>query len=230
MHVRRIENEMMYLWDWEHGGKVDNEVVLEVPDRDLVRITDELSAAEDAGAGRDERDAELEDHVREVEEVGESAYGGDDDADAHVHGHARVVAVRVEEVEVERVDEQPDEAGHEEEAVPPEHGVVARVQDAARRCPRPAVRPGGPCRAGPVVEEGQRRAAERRQDVPVDEGGHGGRAWPGPARVGVGEGRGGRAGGGARALDAAWEVRTAGARARVSAFCPARVAGEHGAP
>lgn len=181
---------MIYLWDWEHGCEVDDEIVLEVAQRDLVGVAYELSAAEHARAGRDEGDAELEDHVREVEEVGDAADDGDGGADAQVHGHARVVPVGVEEVEVERVHEQPHQAGHQEQPVPPQHHVVARVQDPARRPRRPA-RGAGP-RAGGRVEEGQRRAAERRQDAPVDEGGHGG---------------GRRAASGEAGAEAAWMVR-----------------------
>jgi len=218
----------MYLRDGEHGGEVDDEVVLEVADGDLVGVPDELAAAEDAGAGRDEGDAELEDHVGEVEEVGEGADGGDEDADAHVHGDAGGEAVGVEEVEVERVDEEADEAGDEEEAVPPEHDVVARVEDAAGRprAPRRGAarqRRGG--RAGARVEEGQRRPAERREDAAGDEAGHG-----------RGLGRGGQSGPGkvalARAGDGARrEEDEGGMRARVRCvrvLCARpRVAGSH---
>lgn len=161
----------------EHGGEIDDEIVLEVSDGDLVGVPDELAASEDARAGRNESRAELEDHVREVEEVGDGAHGGDGDADAHVHLDARL-PFGVEEVEVHGVDEEADHAGDEEKAVPVKDDVVAGVEDAAGR-PWPAALGlvGGGCGAGAVVEEGERRAAEGRENVALEEAGHGRCSW-----------------------------------------------------
>ena len=217
------------LRDWEHGGEVDDEVVLEVADGDLIGVPDELAAAEDAGAGGDERGAELEDHVREVEEVGEGAHDGDGDADAHVHRDAGVGAGE-EEVEVHGVDEEADHAGDEEEAVPAEDDLVPRVEDAARR-PWPAalgLGGGGGGRAGAGVEEGERRAAEGREDVAVEEAGHGavGVRASSSCMACAGEGlRGTRAGAaaarfGCSALARPWERQIGIGGAWVCVFAP----------
>lgn len=113
----------------EGGGKIDDEIALEVAHGDLVGVGDKLTAAEDAGTRSDEGDAELEDEMGEVEEVGDGAEDGDATADEGVDLDADGAA-DVEEVEVEGIDEEGDEAGDEEDTVPPEDDVATGVEDA----------------------------------------------------------------------------------------------------
>lgn len=110
------------------GSEINDEVGLEIPDGDLSGVHDKIAAAENPRAGGDEGGAELDEHVEEVEEVGEGADEGDDDGEAVV-GREAGVAFDEGEVEVERVDEERNNADYEEDVVPDGYNVGVRVQN-----------------------------------------------------------------------------------------------------
>ena len=91
-------------------------------------VHNELAPAEDPGARGNEGSAELEENVEEVEEVGEGAVVGDADGGFVFGGHASHFT-DVGEVEIERIDEERDEASYEEKMVPPVDNVAAGVQN-----------------------------------------------------------------------------------------------------
>lgn len=66
--------------------------------------------------------------MEEVEEIGEGAEAGDDDSEFVVGGQASG-AVDVGKVEVERVDEEGEDANDEEDVVPVGYDVAVRVED-----------------------------------------------------------------------------------------------------
>lgn len=66
--------------------------------------------------------------MEEVEEIGEGAEAGDDDGEFVVGGQASG-AVDVGKVEVERVDEEGEDANDEEDVVPVGYDVAVRVED-----------------------------------------------------------------------------------------------------
>lgn len=70
---------MPCLRDWNGGSKIDDEVGFQVADGNLAGVHDELAAAENPRTGIDVGGTEFDDHVEEVEEIGEGAEAGDDD-------------------------------------------------------------------------------------------------------------------------------------------------------
>lgn len=119
---------MPCLGDRKGGGKIDNEVGLQVADGNQVGVHDEVTAAENPSAGIDIGGAELDDHVEEVEEVGERAEAGDDDGELVVGGQASCVA-DPRQVEIERVDEEGQNAYDEEDVVPMRYDIAVGVED-----------------------------------------------------------------------------------------------------
>lgn len=116
------------LWNWKRGSEIDDEVGLQVADGNFSSVHDQIAAAENPRTGGDEGGAELQEHVKEVEEVGDGAEEGDDDGEAGVVGEASVAA-DVGEVEVERIDEESGDADDEEDVVPVRNDVGVRVED-----------------------------------------------------------------------------------------------------
>jgi hypothetical protein len=129
--------EISDLGDGQHGDEVDPEVFSEVARGDLGGVGDELPAAEDAGRGGDERGAELEVHVHDVEEVGDGAEDGDGFLEPGRDADAGVGVVDVGEVVEERVHEHGHQARADEEGVPPLQLQARRVQV---RLPAPRLR------------------------------------------------------------------------------------------
>lgn len=117
------------LWDRKGGSKIDDEIGLQVAEGNLVGVHDELATAENPRTGIDIGSAELDDHVEEVEEVGDGAEEGHKDGEVVAGGHARAVAFDAREVEIERVDEESDDAHDEEDVVPMRYDVAVRVED-----------------------------------------------------------------------------------------------------
>lgn len=113
---------------WNGGSKIDDEVGFQVADGNLAGVHDELAAAENPRTGIDVGGTEFDDHVEEVEEIGEGAEAGDDDGEFVVGGQASG-AVDVGKVEVERVDEEGEDANDEEDVVPVGYDVAVRVED-----------------------------------------------------------------------------------------------------
>lgn len=72
--------------------------------------------------------------MENVEEVGDCADEGDEDAEGDVDLHAAFSADDGQE-EVERVQEQADDADHEEDVVPLAHRFRSRVEDLVPPCP-----------------------------------------------------------------------------------------------
>lgn len=110
------------------GGEVDDEIGSQVTGSDFPGIHDEVTAAEDSRIGGDEGGAELHDHVEEVEEVGEGAEHVEETAEAAIGLEASRAADGGEE-EVERVDEEREKAGDEEDLVPVSNNVAVWVED-----------------------------------------------------------------------------------------------------
>lgn len=117
----------MCLGERDGGGEVNDEIRLEVTHGNFSGVHDEVAAAEDSRVGGDEGGAELHEHVEDVEEVSEGAEDGDDDAEFGV-GLQAGGATHGGEEEVERVDEEGEEACHEEHLVPIRHDVAVGVQ------------------------------------------------------------------------------------------------------
>lgn len=99
---------MKNLGQGQGGGEINDEIRLEVPRGNLMRIHDELAPAKNAGAGGDEGHPELHEHVEDVEDVGEGPNIGDDDGGVEVDVGAGGGFLKVGEVEVEGVDEEGD--------------------------------------------------------------------------------------------------------------------------
>lgn len=116
-----------YLRQRQRGEQVDGEPCLHVATGNLLRVHDEFAAAKDPGLPRNERSTKLVDDVKGVEEVGDGTKDGDGDPEPHVNIEAGGVGVDGGEEEVERIEEESDEAGDKEELVPKENYVAARV-------------------------------------------------------------------------------------------------------
>lgn len=127
-----------------------------------MRVFHEITSPKDPGAGRHEGRAELEQHVSEVKEIGNSAKECDNDADAPIDPHAGGAADK-HKVKVEWVQEESDEAGEEEDAVPPENDVAAGIEDASGSVPRPAEEMRRP---RPNPAEGEEPRCRRRKAEP----------------------------------------------------------------
>lgn len=116
--------------------------------------------------------------MTQIEEVSDGAEEGDNDAEIDVDADAGGAA-DVEEVEVEGIDEEADEAGDEKDAVPAKNSVAAGVEDAA----------GLPRAAAKVEEDGGRWRGDRRAAAEGENPGGGGsdgphlprRSWGRPA-------------------------------------------------
>lgn len=119
---KKIKNKKLNLWsihlgERQRGSEINQEIRPQIPGGDGGRVDDKVAAAEDTRAGSDKGGAKLHDHVEEVEEVGDGPEEGDEDAEADVDLHAGGTADDGE-VEVERVEEQGEEGGDEEDVVP----------------------------------------------------------------------------------------------------------------
>ena len=119
---------VLCLGERDGGSKVNDEIRLQVAHGDFAGVHDELAAAEDSRVGGDEGGAKLHDHVEDVEEVGEGAEDGNEDAEFGISLEAGGAANGGEE-EVERVDEEGEEARNKEHPVPIGHDVAVGVQD-----------------------------------------------------------------------------------------------------
>jgi len=115
------------LGERDGGGEVNDKIGSEVTRGDFAGVHDEVTAAEDSRVGGDEGGTELHEHVEDVEEVSEGADDGDDDAEFGV-GLQAGGATHCGEEEVERVDEEGEEACHEKHLVPIRHDVAVGVQ------------------------------------------------------------------------------------------------------
>lgn len=109
----------------KRGGEINDEIGLQISQRDLPRIRNKLSFPENLREGRR---TEFHDHVKKVEQVGDGASDGESDLQFVLDFQAAALA-DVREEEVERVDEEGDEAGDEEDVVPVGDDVAARVED-----------------------------------------------------------------------------------------------------
>lgn len=114
---------VLCLGERDGGSKVNDEIRLQVAHGDFAGVHDELAAAEDSRVGGDEGGAKLHDHVEDVEEVGEGAEDGNEDAEFGISLEAGGAA-NVGEEEVERVDEEGEEARNKEHPVPIGHDVA----------------------------------------------------------------------------------------------------------
>lgn len=119
---------VLCLGERDGGSKVNDEIRLQVAHGDFAGVHDELAAAEDSRVGGDEGGAKLHDHVEDVEEVGEGAEDGNEDAEFGISLEAGG-ATNVGEEEVERVNEEGEEARNKEHLVPIGHDVAIGVQD-----------------------------------------------------------------------------------------------------
>lgn len=91
-------------------------------------VHDELTPAKNPRTRGHKGGAKLDEHVEQVEEIGEGTEEGDGDAESGVGAHAGWGA-DVGEVEVERIDEKSDERGDEEDVVPEGDDVAVGVED-----------------------------------------------------------------------------------------------------
>lgn len=73
LHSENAREQWTCLRQGKCGGKINQEISLQIPHRDLPRIHDEVTPAENPRARRDEGGPELHDHVQQVEEVGDRA-------------------------------------------------------------------------------------------------------------------------------------------------------------
>lgn len=121
-------NIYTYLRYGKRGGEVDKEVPLQVADGDLSGVHDQLATAENPRTRGDEGGAELHKHVEEEEAVRDGANEGDCDAQVAVRGQAGWATDGGEE-EIERVYEEGDDAGDEEDVVPVGYDVAVGRED-----------------------------------------------------------------------------------------------------
>lgn len=112
----------------QRGDEVEPEGPSKVPPGDLVWLDDELSTPKHARRGRDERRAEPEEDVRGVEEVEQRADHGERERQRVLELDAHVL-LRARQVQEQRVHEQRQEAGGQEDLVPQVDEVPARVEE-----------------------------------------------------------------------------------------------------
>lgn len=117
MKKQKLNLWSIHLWERQRGSEINQKIGPEIPGSDGRRVDDKVAAAKDPRAGSHKGGAKLHEHVEEVEEVGNGPEEGDEDAKAHVDLHAGWTADDGK-VEVERVEEQGEEGGHEEDVVP----------------------------------------------------------------------------------------------------------------
>jgi len=128
-------------------GEDDEEVEAEALDGagvvrgDGAGVPDELAAADDEGLAGDVGEAELQEHVREVGDVGAGPERGDRGGEAGVHVEAGLPrAADGERVEEERVHRQRGGAAEQDPAVPALHALAPRVQHGPEQPPRRGAR------------------------------------------------------------------------------------------
>ncbi|BAS86477.1 Os03g0758250, partial [Oryza sativa Japonica Group] len=127
------------LWDGQDDEEIEPEALegAGVVSGDGAGVPDELAAADDEGLAGDVGDAELEEDVGEVRQVGGGAERRDGGGEAGVHVHARLPgAADGERVEEERVHRQRGGAGQQDPPVPPLHALAPRVEHRAEHPPR----------------------------------------------------------------------------------------------
>lgn len=112
----------------KHGGNIDDEIALQVLHSDLSRIPNELTASKNSRAPRDEGRSEFHENVQEVEEIGHRAEERDRRGESDVDGETRGAA-DVRSVEIERIEEEGEDGGDEEDVVPVGDDAAVRVQD-----------------------------------------------------------------------------------------------------
>lgn len=119
--------QRVYLRQRQRGKQVDGEPCPYVATGNLLRVHNEIAAAKDPGLPRNERSTKLVEDVQCVEQVGDGAEDGDGDPEPDVDRKAGGVGVDGGEEEVERVEEESNEAGDKEALVPNENYVAAWV-------------------------------------------------------------------------------------------------------
>lgn len=104
-------------------------------------VPDELAAADDEGLAGDVGEAELEQDVAQVRDVGEGPERGDGGGEAGVHVEAGLAgAADGERVEEERVDRQRGGPAQQDPPVPALHALAPRVQHGPEEPPRRGAR------------------------------------------------------------------------------------------
>lgn len=112
----------------QSGDEVEPERSSKVSPGDLVWLDDELSTPKHARRGRDERRAEPEEDVRGVEEVEQRPDHEERERQRVLELDAHVL-LRARQVQEQRVHEQRQEAGGQEDLVPQVDEVPARVEE-----------------------------------------------------------------------------------------------------
>lgn len=115
-----------------------------------------FTSPEHPRARRHEGRAELQQHVSEIKQVGDSTKEGDNNADALINLHASGTADE-HQVEIERIQEKRHEAGDKKDSVPFEDGIASRIKNTARPVPLFAEEMRSPITSLPEREEFRRR-------------------------------------------------------------------------
>lgn len=113
---------------WKRSSEVDEEILLQVAHSNLFWVHDQLTPTENPRTRSDKGGAKLHDNMQDEKEIGDGAKEGDGDAEAGVGGEASGASDRGKE-EVERVDEERENAGDEEDVVPVSHNVAVGCED-----------------------------------------------------------------------------------------------------
>lgn len=121
-----------YLRKRQRGNEVYDEVRLEIPPSNSLGIHHKLASTKhtSAGVGSDETSPELDENVEEVEEISDGSEG-DEDSEVGVGLGAGVVFVSTDgwDEEVERVDEESEHTGDDEDPVPFQDYLAAWVEN-----------------------------------------------------------------------------------------------------
>lgn len=112
-----FEDINWYLRKRKHSSNINEEIGPQVPLSDLSGIHYELTATENPRAPSDESRSEFHEDVQEVEEIGDCTEEGDDSGEADVDGETRRTT-DVRDVEIERIEEESEDGGDEEDVVP----------------------------------------------------------------------------------------------------------------
>ena len=154
---------MTNLRQGQRGDEVEPERPAKVPPGDLVGLDDELAAAEHTRRRRDEGGAEAEQDVRGVEEVQQRADHGERERQRvpELDAHVVLVPLRARQVQEQRVHEQRQQAGGQEDLVPQVDQLPARVEEEV------AAAAGGVQQGLQLLREGARQHPVLQRRVPA---------------------------------------------------------------
>lgn len=112
----------------KRGGEIDNKAGFDVSFSDGSVVLDELSSAENTRAWSDEGETKLNQNVHDKEEISDGSEESDEETQGEVDIYAGGAADD-RDVEIERVEEECDHGGYEEDLVPSYDEFAAWVED-----------------------------------------------------------------------------------------------------